>query len=193
MEIFLSQLSALIAFFAFPAIRYFFLKRNARKEGLPELWYLPKYGFRLVIRNLPRKRCLSDIQYKAYLREIKASSSGSSVATFNDKRLVEQRDFFLFPCTDHILISFKIEKDNFGKYFIIVTDKVGNEVDRESFDKFSILVADYTAILENWFNFDIKLAKRVELSANSLQQIFESVQKNNQEQHFLVERVRNVG
>jgi hypothetical protein len=48
----ISQLLALAAFFAFPAIQYLLLKRFARNEGQPELWYLPKYGFRVVIRNI---------------------------------------------------------------------------------------------------------------------------------------------
>jgi hypothetical protein len=58
----LSQLIALIAFFAFPAVQYVLLKTLSRKEGNPELWYLPDHGFRLVIRNLPRKRILTDIR-----------------------------------------------------------------------------------------------------------------------------------
>ena len=52
------QLLALLAFIAFPATQYLGLKWLIRKEGQPELWYLPDYGFRLVVRNLPRKKCL---------------------------------------------------------------------------------------------------------------------------------------
>jgi hypothetical protein len=66
----ISQL-ALAAFFAFPAIQYLLLKRFARNEGQPELWYLPKYSFRLVIRNIPGKRALSDLKYCARLRGVK--------------------------------------------------------------------------------------------------------------------------
>jgi hypothetical protein len=49
-EALIGQLLALIAFFAFPMLQYRYLKRFARNEGKPELWYNPGYRtFRLVI------------------------------------------------------------------------------------------------------------------------------------------------
>jgi len=69
-EIILSQLIALLTFFAFPIFQYFILKKLTKKECNPELWYLPDFGFRLVIRNLPGKRFLTDIKYKSFLREV---------------------------------------------------------------------------------------------------------------------------
>lgn len=96
MEFFLGQLAALVTFFAFPAFQYWLLKHTAKNEGNPELWYLPKYGFRLVIRNLPRKKSLSNIRYRVLVRTVVPPSAGSSVATYQDILLVEKDDFFCF-------------------------------------------------------------------------------------------------
>ena len=79
-----SQFLALITFFAFPAIQYLLLKWAARREGLPRLGYLPEYGFRLVIRNIPRRRFLKDIKYKVFLRSLVPPSRGSTAYTFYD-------------------------------------------------------------------------------------------------------------
>ena len=61
----LTQLLALVTFFAFPATQYLLLKRYSRREGRPDLWYLPAYGFRLVVRKIPGKKTLSNIRYRA--------------------------------------------------------------------------------------------------------------------------------
>ena len=55
-DTFLGQFLALFTFFAFPAIQYIILKRFSKEHGKPELWYLPTFGFRLVIRNIPNKK-----------------------------------------------------------------------------------------------------------------------------------------
>ena len=96
----LGQLLALVTFFAFPAVRYVLLRRLARNAGQAELWYLPAYGFRLVMRNLPRKHTLSKIEYRAFLRTVIPASAGASVATFQDETLWERKEFFVFPGTD---------------------------------------------------------------------------------------------
>src|SRR4051794_14610693 len=107
-QTFIGQLLALLTFFAFPAIQFFILKRFSRKEGRPELWYLPSFGFRLVIRNLPYKKTLSELRYKTVLRKIIPGDLASSVSTLQDETLIEKEDFFLFPGYDQILICFKI-------------------------------------------------------------------------------------
>jgi hypothetical protein len=190
MEFFLEQIVALLVFFAFPAFQYWFLKHTAKKEGNPELWFLPKYGFRLVIRNLPRKRNLSNIRYRVTVRTIVPASSGSSVKTYQDTTLVEKDDFFLFPSTDHVLISFQLKNNSVLK--LVHTDKLGNENAAVELSDSSVLIADYTATINNWFNFDIHLAKRVEVNYLQLQSAFDCINKNNSEQLCNISRVRNV-
>jgi len=144
----ISQLLALGAFFAFPAIQYLLLKRFARSEGQPELWYLPKYGFRLVIRNIPGKRALSDLKYCARLRKFIPAAEGSSVATYEENVLTRQDDFFLFPGSDELILSFRIEGESEDNLHFLLTDKLGREIRRVPFANISVLIADYTATLD---------------------------------------------
>jgi hypothetical protein len=111
-----------------------------KKEGQPALWYLPDYGFRLVIRNLPRKKTLTDIKYKTYVRRIVPKSPGASVATYDDKSLVEVDDFFLFPGTDQVLISFKLDKkEGSEKLYFVHTDKLACEKEWIAIDEITLL------------------------------------------------------
>lgn len=189
----ISQLLALVAFFAFPAIQYLLLKRFARNEGQPELWYLPKYGFRLVIRNIPGKRALSDLKYCARLRKIIPASQGSSVATYEEDVLTREDDFFLFPGSDQLILSFRIGGKSETNLEFLLTDKLGREMRRVPFANIDVLIADYTATLENLFNFNIKLAKRAAIKVASLRNIWLEVEKNNVEQEFAIDVVRIVG
>jgi hypothetical protein len=192
-EIVLGQVLALVTFFAFPAIQYVWLKTSVRKEGQPALWYLPDYGFRLVIRNLPRKKTLTDINYKTYLRQIVRATSGASVATYDDKMLVEVDDFFLFPGIDQVLISFKLEKKGKSKkLYFVHTSKLADEKEQIPLDSITYLISDYTANIENLFNFDVKVAKQVRISSERLKEIWEEIQVNNFEQSFSVSEVRNI-
>src|SRR3954471_24440445 len=100
----IAQIIALAAFFAFPAFQYLLLRLQCRRDGTAELWYLPDYGFRLVIRNLPGKKTLTSIQYRIFLRSEIPASEGASVKTFSDTPLLDHTDFFLFPETDQILL-----------------------------------------------------------------------------------------
>lgn len=106
MSEFISQLVALVAFFAFPALQYLLLRRFTRNEGDPELWYLPAYGFRLVIRNIPGKKTLSELKLRAKLRTIVRSSSGSSAATLVEEILLDREDFFRFPAPTKSSLAF---------------------------------------------------------------------------------------
>ncbi len=181
-DTFLGQLLALVTFFLFPAIQYITLKSFSKNEGKPELWYLPAFGFRLVIRNIPRKKTLSDIKARTILRQIIPSSIGSSVNTFQDIALKEIDEFFLLPENDLILISFKIEKAG-EKLVFIQTDKLGDKIMESDFDKFQELTTSYTANIENYLNFDVKIAKQMTLNKNDLEQCWASV-KNNKEQRL---------
>ena len=58
-----------------------------------------------------------------------------------------------------------------------------------SFDR---LICDYTANLENILNFDIKMAKRADLTSKTLKQILSETKKNPVEGNFDLDRVRHV-
>jgi len=192
-EVLLSQFLALVAFFAFPAIEYVWLKTSVRKEGQPALWYLPDYGFRLVIRNLPRKKTLTDVRYQAYLRRVVPPSPGASVATYDDRMLVEIGDFFLLPGTDQVLISFKLEKgEDSEKLCFVHTSKLGDEKERIPVDDIAYLIADYTARIENLFGFDVRVAKQVRVSSESLKEVWQDTQLDSVEQSFSVCEARDI-
>jgi hypothetical protein len=197
LEQFIGQLLALIAFFAFPVIQYVLLKRFSGNAGQPRLWYLPQFGFRLVIRNIRVGKTFSDIKYRALLRNTISPSPGSSVATLDDRILLQREDFFLFPNVDQLLLCFRIEGKSRDKLTLVVTDKHGRPLDgdhnRMLLDHFNFLIADYSANLENIFNFDVKLMKRCEISVNSLRESWESIQRDNSERPFDIIHVREVG
>jgi len=182
----------LAAFFAFPAIQYFILKRFSRREGAPELWYLPNYGFRLVIRNLPGRHALSEIKQRAFLRTIVAPNRGASVTTLQDDLLVEREDFFVFPGTDQILLCFQLQGDVPDSLFFVLTDKLGVEKARFPLSSFQKVICDYTATLNNSLNFNVKLAKRAELKTESIIRMWREIRKNNVESDFKLDRIREV-
>src|SRR5258708_1452527 len=168
LQTFIGQFLALLTFFAFPAIQYIIVKRFSRKQGMPELWYLPSFGFRLVIRNIPNKRILSDIKSKIILRETIESNFGSSVATYQDKLLIEREELFLFPGIDQILINFKVVGRNKDELKFALTDKLGNIQEEFPLANFDSIISDYTANVENFLNFNKKLGKSVSLTSNDL-------------------------
>jgi hypothetical protein len=182
MEVFLGQIIALATFFAFPVIQYIILKKYSAREGRPQLWYLP-----------PGNKTLSDIKYRVRVREVVPACDGSSVATLCDTDLIEVSDTFLFPGTDQILVSFQLKKSDNGKLLVIHTDKLGEKVEKRVFEDDTKLVVDYEANLENWFNFDVRIAKRVEVDGKSLRDIMDAIDKNDVERQFDIPRVRNVG
>lgn len=188
----LGQLGALIAFFAFPVIQYAVLRHIARDEGKPELWYLPKYGFRLVIRNLPRRRALSNIQCRALVRTLVPPDIGCSAGTFVDAPLHEEENFFLFPGNDQVLVCFRLEVMAGDRVCLIYTDKLGEEKARFVVGENSRLVADFTGTLQNLFNFNVQLARRIEIFGERLLEIAHQVLRDNKEQSFAVSRVREV-
>ncbi len=193
METFIGQLLALITFFAFPAIQYLILKKTLRKSGRPELWYLPSYGFRLVIRNMPYKKHLSDVKNKSYIRKRIEPNTGSSVATLEDIILVERESMFLISGLDHILISFKVVGENESSLKFVQTDKMGNSIKEVPLADFGTLVSDYTANIENFLNFDIKIAKRVTIELKSLENYWLSLKTSNRERIFKVDKIIDVG
>jgi hypothetical protein len=186
----IAQILALIGFFAFPAIQYILLKAISKKEGQPELWYLPKYGFRLVIHNLSRKRTLRDIKYQVITRKF-VTSEGISVATLIDNKILLSESFFLFPRTDQILLSFCLQLEN-RKVVFIQTDKLGNPEKSIALEDFDKLICDYSATVQNFFNFTVPVARRVELKSTTLLKMYDVVQSLKDEKQFEIDRVRNV-
>lgn len=192
-ETFIGQLLALITFFAFPAIKYLILKCTSKNQGRPELWYLPAYGFRLVIRNIPSNKVLTDLKYKTKLRKIIPASSVSSVSTFQDEILKENEDFFLFPDSDQILICFKITGNNASNLNFTKTDKLGNNIKDFSLTDIDELISDYSVNVKNLFNFDIKIAKRVIIKAPSFVEYWKTLQSHNYETSFACDKIIDIG
>lgn len=191
-----SQWLALVTFFAFPIIQYILLKISSRKEGQPELWYLPAYGFRLVLRNLPRKRTLTEIKYRSFLRRVIDSSAGSSVATLSDEQVSEGEEMVLFPGVDQILLAFRLDRTNEdverGVVQLVITDKLGSQQSAIEVGHSDRLICDYLATVQNFFNFDVQLGKRAEIYGGSIISIFDQVSSAGVEQKFSLDRIRNI-
>jgi hypothetical protein len=189
------QLIALIAFFAFPASQYVLLKTLSLKEGQPELWYLPDHGFRLVIRNLPRKKILTDIRTHAFVRQLIAASEGSSVVSIVEETLVARDDMVLFPGIDQILLRFRLYLDDTGiRDGYVVLAQGGSPDAGQSHVKVGAsdsLVCDYSATIQNFFNFDVQMGKRVEIGGVALFGMLVQIQRSNVEQRFPLERILN--
>lgn len=189
----ITQLIALVTFFAFPALQYLIFKRFSKKQGQPELWYLPAYGFRLVIRNIPNNRTLSEIKAKTIIRQTIPANINSSVSTFQDKTIFEFEDLFLLPQSDKILLSFRIDGSETGKLNFIQTDKLGSSISIIPFDKIDELISDYSANLENLLNFDIKIMKRVSISKKLLEYYWSIISLSSDEQRLNNIEVLNIG
>lgn len=191
-----SQWIALITFFAFPAIQYIFLRTISRRRGQPELWYLPAYGFRLVIRNLPYKKMLTDIKYRTFIRSYIPGSAGSSVATMVDRPILSRDDMVLFPKTDQILLSFKLREsggsDAEHSLTLVITGKTGEEETAIGLREEDRLICDYSATIQNSFNFNIQTGKRVEIYGEHIFDIFREVEASNVENRFPISRIRNI-
>lgn len=164
-----SQFLALVTFFAFPAIQYLLLKWTARREGLPRLGYLPEYGFRLAIRNIPRRRFFKDVRYKVFIRSLIPPSKGSTVYTFYDIDILCREEVFVFSNSDQTMLSFQLHGTDEENITFVVTDKLGNNVQNEiPIKRFDKLICDYSATVDNFFNFDVKVEKRVVIESSSL-------------------------
>jgi hypothetical protein len=73
------------------------------------------------------------------------------------------------------------------------SDKFGNELRRFDVHDGTVIVADFTANLENLFNFDIAISRRVEISGSRLKEIARELQTSSEERQFAVSRIREVG
>ena len=120
------------------------------------------------------------------------ASFGISVATLQDTTLHQRDDFFLFGDTDQILASFRIERVSAGYegLMFVLTDKLGQEQSKVSLADFDRLICDYVANVKNYFNFDIRVERRVEMKSSSLRSIWSSIQHDSSERRFALDRIR---
>lgn len=181
-----------ITFFLFPIVEYLGKRKMSRNFGNPELWYLPAYGFRLVIRNIPNKIRLYNLKYRAKVVSSIPASSGSSVSTLDEVIIVDSEDFFLFPGYDQIILSFQLESIQ-GKVFFTHTNKLGKEHDSFDINNIDRVVCDYMAQIDNKFHFDLSIGKRVSISKNELKNFLDLISKNDVEQHMNLNDIYSVG
>lgn len=186
------QIIALLTFFLFPIIQYCLLKYFSRRKAVPELWYLPKYGFRLVIRNSSGRHILTNVRILTRIRSIVPISPGASTKTFVDQTLVDQEDLFTFPRTDQVMVCFKLERTADSSRFVF-TDKLGHPNQTFDFTQFDLLICDYAANVKNLFNFNITVTKRAELNTSDMSAILKIVENApDNERQFRLTRVRDV-
>lgn len=182
----------IFTFYAFPVAEYLLKIWFSKKDGNPELWYLPYYGFRLVIRNIPRKVQLYDLKYAVRVRQVIPPSEGSSVATYIDDFLVENEDFFLLSGDDHLLLSFQLKKEN-DQFLFIHTTKLGKSIKTINLDEIDRLITDYTAHIDNRFHFDLLVGRRVSISKDNLKTYLKEVEENNEEQLLELDTIMKIG
>jgi hypothetical protein len=189
---FFGQLLALAAFFAFPIVQYVFLWCTSKNEGKAELWYLPDHGFRLVMRNIPRRRTFYNVRYKSLVRDLIPPSKGSSVGSWKDDEILNVNEFFLLPGSDQTLLQYNLSQNGSGLLHIERTDKSGKVLSKHPVGKEAKLVADYEATLKNWFHFDVRVARRVEISESGLRSSLEQIEEHDIEQYFDICQIINV-
>jgi len=192
-KVLVGQLLGLLAFFAFPALRYLFLKSFSKRKGNPQVWYFPDIGFRIVIRNFSSKKSLIDIKYRALVRSIIPASSPENSPTYLDIIFHSHSDFFLLPGIDQVLFAFKLEGLDKESLFLINSDLKGEERTRVLFSDFDTLICDYQANIVNGFNFDIRINKRVIIPKNKLIECFKKQNNIKINTKFNIAKVINIG
>jgi hypothetical protein len=185
------QLIALVAFFIFPIVQYILLRSISRKEGIPELWYLPIYGFRLVIRNQRKRRILKEIRYSVSIMESVVSPDGFVTKTTRTALSFEGERLFLFPKADLILMSFQLQSDHKGTRFIY-TDDFGVQNKSINIDEFNLIRCDYLATIHNFFNFHIQIGKRVVINSSELLKLANATQGSCKEMHLKLDNVNSI-
>ncbi|HEY2498348.1 MAG TPA: hypothetical protein VGK24_14890 [Candidatus Angelobacter sp.] len=113
------------------------------------------------------------------------------MATFVDSTLQEKENFFLFPGTDQVLLCFRVEGSSKEELTLTITDKLGHGQEKIPLRDFDKIICDYTATLNNLFNFNVRLAKRGEILSSTLSRLCEEVRADNSEASFEIDRVRN--
>jgi hypothetical protein len=163
----IGQLLALIAFFAFPALQYWWLRRVTADEGTMNLSFSYTYGFRLAVTNQFGKRVISDLRWQARLRRLVPSPDNPRLNLADDTELPARSDFFLFPGRDEILVAFRLERED-ERVVLVATSLLGEKRSSAAVQGECLLVCDFTANIENPLNFDFKVAKRATIDLRQL-------------------------
>lgn len=193
MKTLITQLIALLTFFGFPALQYFLLVQFSKNHAKPELWYLPDWGFRLVIRNMHSKRTLTNIKQRSFIRSYFHSGKGSSVTSYEDQLINEKESMFLFPKEDYILLEFNLKLHSDGESTeIIVSNSSDNDNSIIVMNDDSDLVIDYEANIKNYLNFNVKVANRVKINETSLFDCLQKIQESNVERTFMIDSIQRV-
>ncbi|WP_353779679.1 hypothetical protein [Winogradskyella sp. 3972H.M.0a.05] len=180
-----------ITFFIFPISEHIAKRLFSKELGNPELWFLPEFGFRLVIRNIPNETKLYDIKYQSKIIKIIPSTAYSSVSTIDETMLTETEEFFLFSGSDQVMLSFQL--NNIENEIVFVhTDKLGKEKCSYPLSKIDNVICDYMANIDNKFHFDVKKGRRVNISKNDLKNYYDLISKNNNEQRLMLLNIQSV-
>jgi len=92
-----------------------------------------------------------------------------------------------------VLLTFRLESAQEDNIDFILTNKLGKEKKRISLSKFDRIISCYTANVENILNLDIKIGKQAEIKTTSLIRIWKSIQEEDVESRFEIDRIRDVG
>lgn len=194
MDILIGQLLALLTFFLFPVIQFLILKYHSRHEGLPELWYLPDYGFRLVIRNMGRPRNLYDVKYHAYIREKTEKSSGSSVGASIYSTLERDESPVLLNGYDKVMVCFNLIGRSKEELEFAHTDSHGIVLTQSPVQENKSVIVEYSAMIDNGFNFDIRVLKRIEINFSEMINLYIATNSGfPEEQRFELQNVESAG
>ncbi len=117
------------------------------------------------------------------------------MGTLDDKLLLSRTDFFVFPGVDETILCFTLEAsdDDITAVNLVQTDKLGEPFCSIPLSQIDRLICDYVATIQNYFNFNVRIAKRVELRSESLMGLWRAVGHNNREGQHSFDRVRHVG
>ena len=105
----------------------------------------------------------------------------------------KEGELFVFPRTDFTLISFVLDVNEKIELVISIKELDGKVEMTKRVSEFDCIVCDYTAIIENPLNLNVRIAKRIEITREKLSWIWGRIQYRNVEQPFEVDRIRNVG
>ncbi len=123
----------------------------SKGKAYAEIWWLPGWNcFRFVIRNMHGDHPLTDIAYRAWLREVRPSGPGSSVSTFVDAELATGHRILLPTGNDYPVLCFRFETKGEKLYFVH-TDKMGAPIySYEVSEEFEKVVIEYSVKVQTW-------------------------------------------
>jgi hypothetical protein len=119
-----------------------------------ECWWLPSVNsFRFVIRNIPRKKNLFGIRYRAWLRKDVPASDAISVPTLLDTDLVQGERLLLPGQQDLPVICFRLDVTG-PTLTLVLTDKMGSPQESHPIDSESTrLMVEFSVRARAWLLF----------------------------------------